>query len=294
MNGGPGNHPQYNVHLPGISKQYQQPHAQQHQNHQAHHTQHDHTPHNSHTPNYGNHQHNLSGGLNSQYQHNQGQNGTAQGAHIAMSNAPNEHWRQQLQLYSQASEARAPHHYARLGAQAKNNVLLSITNGVRKEDDKIERHRMTNTTDVSRQEWASIDLGGQGLKAISTALFDYTFLDKLFFNFNKLTMLPPSIGQLRNLTHLDLSFNGISQLPPEIGMLMNLRTFLLFENPLTTLPYEMGTLHKLEMLGIEGCPLEEELKSIIVEHGTGELITYLRDRYPGMPTISNLNVFTCD
>src|SRR3954453_5544826 len=105
----------------------------------------------------------------------------------------------------------------------------------------------------------SLDFGGQGLRALSSALFDYTFLDKLYMNFNKLAQLPPDIGRLKNMSHLDLSGNQLSELPPEIGMLTNLKTLLLFDNNLRPLPYEMGSLYQLEMLGIEGNPLDEEL-----------------------------------
>ena len=279
MNGGP-THPRYNVHV-GLGKQFQQ-HSQQHQNHQSHHPQPDHAPHNVHAVNFGNHQHTLSGGLTPQYQqHNQGQNGTPHSTHSALANAPNEHWKQQLQSYQAASEARTPHHHARSTAHAKIAVLANATNGVKKESEKDERHRATNREDLG-QDWTSVDFGGQGLKAISPALFDYTFLDKVYFNFNKLTYLPPTIGQLRTLTYLDLSYNHITELPPEIGMLSNLRELLLFDNPIRTLPYEMGLLYSLELLGVEGCPLDDGIKSLIVEQGTLELINYLREQCPGI------------
>ena len=278
LNGGPS-HPRYNVHM-GLGKQYQQ-HGQQHQSHPSHHPQPDHPSHNAHAANFGNHQHTLSGGLTPQYQHNQGQNGTPHSTHSALANAPNEHWKLQLQSYQAASEARTPHHHARNSAQAKHAVLANATNGVKKEIEQDERPRPAENED-SRQSWLSIDFGGQGLKAISPALFDYTFLDKVFFNFNKLSHLPSTIGQLRNLTFLDLSFNHITELPPEIGMLSNLRELLLFDNPIQTLPYEMGLLYSLETLGIEGCPLDDGLKSLIVEQGTAELISYLREQCPGI------------
>ncbi|KAI9685387.1 MAG: Glucose-repressible alcohol dehydrogenase transcriptional effector [Bathelium mastoideum] len=277
LNGGP-THPRYNVHM-GLGKQFQQ-HGQQHQNHQSHHPQPDHGPHNAHTANFGNHQHTLSGGLASQYQHNQAQNGTPHSTQSALANAPNDHWKLQLQSYQAASEARAPHHHARHTANAKSTVLANATNGVKKEVEKDEGHRPTNV-EIARQEWLSIDFGGQGLKAISPALFDYTFLDKVFFNFNRLTVVPSAIGQLRNLTSLDLSFNHITELPPEIGMLSNLRELLLFDNPIQTLPYEMGLMYSLELLGIEGCPLDDGLKTLIVDQGTAGLINYLREQCPG-------------
>ena len=277
INGGP-THPRYNVHM-GLGKQFQQ-HGQQHQTHQSHHPQQDHAPHNAHTASFGNHQHTLSGGLTPQYQHNQTQNGTPHSTQSALANAPNDHWKLQLQSYQSASEARAPHHHARHTANAKFAVLANATNGVKKEVEKDEGHRPT-AVEVARQEWLAIDFGGQGLKAVSPALFEYTFLDKVFFNFNKLTAIPPAVGHLRTLTCLDLSFNHITELPPEIGMLSNLRELLLYENPIQTLPYELGLLYSLELLGIEGCPLDEGLKSLIMDQGTAGLIDYLRQHCPG-------------
>ncbi len=127
----------------------------------------------------------------------------------------------------------------------------------------------------------SLDFGGQGLRSISDPLFNYLFLDKLYFNHNKLVHLPAAIGRLKNLTHMDLSSNQLSELPPEIGMLVNLKTLLLFDNNLHSLPYEMGSLYQLETLGIEGNPLEEDLKSEIMQNGTKALITHLRETLPG-------------
>jgi CCR4-NOT transcription complex subunit 6 len=93
---------------------------------------------------------------------------------------------------------------------------------------------------------------------------------------------PPTIGQLRNLRHLDLSGNDLTELPDEIGMLTNLQKLLIFDNNLHTLPYEMGYLYHLETLGIEGNPLNEVLKSHIMKEGTKALIKYLKEEMPGM------------
>ena len=127
----------------------------------------------------------------------------------------------------------------------------------------------------------SLDFGGQGLRSISDALFNYQFLDKLYFNHNKLVHLPAAIGRLKVLSHMDLSSNQLSELPPEIGMLVNLKTLFLFDNNLHSLPYEMGSLYQLETLGIEGNPLEEDLKSEMMQSGTKALITRLRENLPG-------------
>ena len=47
--------------------------------------------------------------------------------------------------------------------------------------------------------------------------------------------LPPGIGELTNLTRLELGNNPLTELPPEIGGLTNLSRLYLSDNPLTAL-----------------------------------------------------------
>ncbi|KAK0527800.1 Glucose-repressible alcohol dehydrogenase transcriptional effector [Tilletia horrida] len=130
------------------------------------------------------------------------------------------------------------------------------------------------------QTWTTIDMGGLALKNLASDLFKYTFLTSLFVNHNALTVLSPAIVNLRNLTVLDASGNKLTSIPPELGMLTNLRELFLFDNALTTLPPELGTLHQLEMLGVEGNPLSDKLRTLIQREGTSALIAYLRDSCP--------------
>lgn len=171
------------------------------------------------------------------------------------------------------------HPHARLASSSSKTTAISFTNGVTKETDKEERNRVIMEDDSTPpdQTWTALDMGGQSLKVMHPSLLSFTFLTKLYLNHNKVSFIPPMIGKLRSLAVLDLSQNELRELPPEIGMLVNLREFLLFDNHLDTLPFEMGTLYQLQILGIEGNPLEEELKSIIVEQGTGALIKYMRE-----------------
>jgi len=129
--------------------------------------------------------------------------------------------------------------------------------------------------------WDAMDLCGQGLKGMAPALFKhYPKLHKIYLNWNKLRDIPPQIGQMRFLTILDLSMNELQVLPPEIGMLTNLKKLSLYDNHLDDLPYELGSLHQLEMLGIEGNPMRPDYKDRLVEHGTQELVRYLREQAP--------------
>ncbi|XP_004941519.4 p53-induced death domain-containing protein 1 [Gallus gallus] len=60
-----------------------------------------------------------------------------------------------------------------------------------------------------------------------------------------LTSLPPDVGTLRCLTHLDLSFNSLSTLPSCIPSLTSLRMLLVSHNNLVALPENFGSLSKL-------------------------------------------------
>lgn len=123
-------------------------------------------------------------------------------------------------------------------------------------------------------------MGGLSLKNVANEVFRYSFLTSLFINHNALTSISPDIVRLKNLTVLDASGNKLASVPPELGMLTSLRELFLFDNNLVTLPPELGTLHQLELLGIEGNPLSENLRSLTQREGTQALIAYLRDSCP--------------
>lgn len=188
-------------------------------------------------------------------------------------------------MAQKAREMTQSHSHARNHPSVNKNVMAGTGNGVQDENDKEERNRpAANSADDSKGKpvWTILDFGGQNLRSLAPQLFHYNFLTKLYLNTNKLSFLSPEIGKLRNLTVLDVSLNELRALPSEIGMLVNLRQLLLFDNHLDTLPFELGSLYQLEMLGIEGNPIPEDLKTIIVEQGTTALIKYFRENSTGM------------
>lgn len=273
----------------GMGKHFQH----QGNQHQGGHHQNQHSEHgapNGHS--YGNHQHNASTGtLSSATPHftpsSHLQSNTPLGSHGGLNNKTSEHWAEQIRLAQASREASQPHHYARTSPNVNKQVVAAtLQQGTaRKEDEKNEKTRPGHANNqVAKQIWQSLDFGGQGLKSISPSLFRYPFLEKLYFNNNKLNWLTPHIGQLRCLTFLDLSQNHLEALPAEIGMLTNLKTLYLFDNQLETLPPEMGALYQLEVLGIEGNPLNDGIKTMVAEAGTGELIRYLREQASSMYT----------
>ena len=65
---------------------------------------------------------------------------------------------------------------------------------------------------------------------------------------NRLTTLPDSLGQLTQLTELDLSRNQLTAPPDSLGQLTELHTLNLSRNQLTTLPESLGQLVQLQRL----------------------------------------------
>lgn len=70
----------------------------------------------------------------------------------------------------------------------------------------------------------------------------------LRLNNRRLTAVPPEVGLLTQLHHLDLSENQLTELPIEIANLINLRTLNLSGNPLETLPSQIFLLSSLREL----------------------------------------------
>ncbi|PYH84505.1 glucose-repressible alcohol dehydrogenase transcriptional effector [Aspergillus uvarum CBS 121591] len=274
INGGQ-THQRFGMQMPKFQSQSHHPHPAQQPHHHAHHNQASHNI---------SHQHNFSSGALAAATPHFTPGPLQNGAHVNveedLDDSMNEHWQQQLQLAAESRQANSPHYYARTVAQQTKGIQIAPSHPEPQENGGEERNGVVKSKASSRQGWYALDFGGQGLRALSSSLFSYTFLEKLYLNHNKLKTLPPAIGQLRKLTHLDLSSNDLTELPEEIGMLTSLKQLLLFDNTIRTLPYEMGYLYRLEMLGIEGNPLNDVLKTQIIKEGTRALIKYLREEMP--------------
>jgi CCR4-NOT transcription complex subunit 6 len=204
----------------------------------------------------------------------------------------NEHWAEQLRLHKEAERAHAamteqhqPHYYARLKAGENRGIggaALSSGGAAPAVDGEDDRRRPWSLDKSNkRQDWHNLDMSGQGLRVLAPPLFHYEFLQELYIASNRLTYLPADIGRLRHLRLLEASNNLISELPPEIGMCTNLKSLLLFDNQIRDLPYEVGSLYLLEMLGIDGNPLNPSLKEEIMERGTKSLVNMLLEQAPG-------------
>lgn len=272
--------------------------AHQHHTHPQHHQnlQQDHTGHNP-TPGSMNHS-GFSATLGpnvSPFTPSNHQNGTtAVSRNVQSQQLYNEHWNEQLKAFKAAEQAHQTmaeqhqqHYYARTKASENKGIgPLANTDANDPVDGELEdRGRPVNfDKTLDRQDWLMLDMSGQGLKNVSPPLFnEYQFLTEVYLSSNQLTSLPPAIGKLRSLRLLDVSHNQLTHLPPELGMCTPLRQLLLFNNNIQTIPFELGALHFLELLGIQGNPLDSDMKSRIMDGGTKEFINYLKENAPSTP-----------
>ena len=96
-------------------------------------------------------------------------------------------------------------------------------------------------TDAPLGEWHGVDVNEEGA------------VIGLILTENGLTgTIPPEIGKLSNLTHLELWTNSLSgPIPPALGILSSLRVLELDFNELTSIPPELGNLTHLEHLSLQ-------------------------------------------
>jgi CCR4-NOT transcription complex subunit 6 len=219
------------------------------------------------------------------------QNGHAPNSRGGQAQQLTEHWAEQLRLHKEAERAHAtmteqhqPHFYARLKAAENRGIGGAALTGetgpsADGEDDRRRPWSLEKTN--KRQDWYNLDMSGQGLRVLAPPLFAYEFLQELYIASNRLTYLPAEIGKLRHLRHLDASNNLISELPPEVGMCTNLKSLYLFNNQIRDLPSELGSLYLLDMLGIEGNPLDPSQKQEIMAGDSKSLVNRLLLKAPG-------------
>src|SRR5438093_1390211 len=81
-----------------------------------------------------------------------------------------------------------------------------------------------------------LDLSGLGLTSVPPEIGQLTQLTTLNLDKNQLTSVPPEIGQLTQLDRLDLDNNQLAELPDSLRRLSNLRVLFLHGNPQLNLP----------------------------------------------------------
>jgi internalin A len=127
-------------------------------------------------------------------------------------------------------------------------------------------------TKAAQEQWEELDLSKmylselppeigslRQLKRLQLGMWDK---DQSKYNRNGLATLPESIGQLTNLTSLDISSNRLNTLPESIGQLANLTSLNLSGNQLNALPESIGQLTSLTSLNLSGNQFNALPKSI--------------------------------
>ncbi|KAI1000810.1 CCR4-Not complex 3'-5'-exoribonuclease subunit [Podosphaera aphanis] len=294
----PGQHARVNGGGRGMPIMYNFQHQNSHQQHAQHHStiqQPDHSSHSA-TGSVLNHHSNYSSGVLTSSTPTFTPSGLHNGHSVTTRGAPsqqiNEHWSEQLELHKEserlhlnAKDRGVTNYFARSKAQDNKGLapVVPPAEPTDTSDGGVSNvlGRMSNQSNTTkRQDWHNMDLSGQGLRVLTSPLFNYVFLRELYLASNNLSRLPPSIGNLRHLTHLDASNNQLTELPRELGMCVYLKQLLVFDNQISKLPHELGSLFQLEMLGIEGNPLDMFQKTIIMDNGTKALIHNLREQAP--------------
>lgn len=216
--------------------------------------------------------------LATQFNQHQTQDGVMESILDDLDGSENQQWKEHVKMFQEYRISGSPHHHARVSAQKGfSNARGDLKSAGEDTIDGEERTRAPVVRKKDKPLWSELDFGGQGLRSLSTALFRYDFLEKLYLNHNRLEKIPPEIGKLKSLVHLDLSHNLLVELPGEIGLLTKLEELLLFDNHLETLPIEFAYMHRLRILGLVGNPINNELGTKIKEEGTKSLINYLRE-----------------
>ncbi|KAF1810626.1 glucose-repressible alcohol dehydrogenase transcriptional effector [Eremomyces bilateralis CBS 781.70] len=206
------------------------------------------------------------------------------GSHIEeLDESGNEQWKEHIKAYREYMQSGTPHYHAKTFARRPPPDIVKVNAADEDNEDPDDRSRAAIAKPKERSAWAGLDLSGQGLRLLSSALFRFEFLEELHLDHNKLVRIPPEIGRLKNLIHLDISNNLLVELPGEIGLLSNLQELLLFDNSLEHLPVEIGYLFRLRILGIRGNPIDHDVGPEIKEAGTENLIKYYRNRITPPP-----------
>ncbi|PNX56630.1 receptor protein kinase-like protein [Trifolium pratense] len=140
----------------------------------------------------------------------------------------------------------------------------TLTSQLEMEANAILNSRWWNTSDANynisnRCSWGQISCNKAGsiikinidqhLKAAWESEFATLNLS-IFHNLESLGEIPPSLGSLRHLKHLDISHNYLQGfIPHELGFLKNLTTLDLSQNKIKgKMPHSLGNLTKLTHL----------------------------------------------
>ena len=116
-------------------------------------------------------------------------------------------------------------------------------------------------SDLPLSEWQGVTTNEKGkiivlnfyrnnISVVPPEISQLTNLTTLVLQDNNISVVPPEISQLTNLTILDLSYNNIFILPIELSQLINLESLYLSHNNISLFPKELSQLTNLSVLGL--------------------------------------------
>ena len=143
----------------------------------------------------------------------------------------------------------------------------------------------------------SLSLTNKRLTTLPPEIGQLSQLTELDLHDNQLTSLPPQICQLTRLDWLNLAHNQLTSLPPEIGQLAQLKELSLQYNRLTSLPPEIGQLTQLKELSLFGNQLTTlppeigQLTQLTMLHLHDNQLTSLLPEIGQLTQLKELNLF---
>ncbi|NEN97779.1 MAG: GTPase [Moorea sp. SIO3I7] len=117
-------------------------------------------------------------------------------------------------------------------------------------EELLESYSNLSNSNLTNLKISSSSIG-EKLNNLPKSIGNLSDLTDLNLEHNQLTNLPESIGTLSNLTVLNLKNNKLTNLPESIGNLSNLTVLNLESNQLTNLPESIGNLSNLTVLNLE-------------------------------------------
>nr|XP_015202467.1 PREDICTED: leucine-rich repeat-containing protein 27 isoform X4 [Lepisosteus oculatus] len=171
-----------------------------------------------------------------------------------------------------------------LSEEETQDVLLSLQNGDNATKNnaclQLEVRTILNTEYLSA---GTLDLSRKNLHFITDDILRLSKIQNLYLEGNEICKIPDNFfNSLSSLIWLDLRNNKITCLPPEIGQHRGLKTLLLEGNPIKELPVQLGNLITLRALSLRHCPIEFPPQEI-VHQGLQCILKFLRSTVSGKP-----------
>jgi len=141
--------------------------------------------------------------------------------------------------------------------------LLSNISGSLARDDYAFSRAQAEIRQAQQKNITGLSLFNMGLTTLPPELGELTQLSHLDLSSNQLQTLPDVVFTLPNLTKLTVTGNELLELSPQIAQLTQLQELDLSNNSLTELPAEIGMLQNLRQLSV----LDNQLTTLPPEIG---------------------------